>query len=58
MQTMAYFSALAAVTVYSQVLGGAAAMARGLNGGLMTTYTLNALTVGHNNFLAGTKAAG
>ena len=56
MQTMAYFSALAAVTVYAQVLGGAAAMARGLNGGLMTTYTLNALTVGHNNFLAGTKA--
>jgi aminoglycoside phosphotransferase (APT) family kinase protein len=58
LSTMAYFSALAAVTVYSQVLGGAAAMARGLNGGLMTTYTLNALTVGHNNFLAGTRAAG
>jgi len=58
LETMAYFSALAAVTVYAQVLGGAAAMARGLNGGLMTTYTLNALTVGHNNFLAGVKGAG
>ena len=43
MQTMAYFSSLAAVTVYSQVLAGAGAMARGLNGGLMTTYTINAL---------------
>lgn len=53
METMAYFSSLAAITVYAQVLGGAAAMARGLNGGLMTTYTLNALTVGHNNFMKG-----
>lgn len=56
-ETMGYFSALSSVTVYAQVLGGAAAMARGLNGGLMTTYTLNALTAGHNNFLAGTRAA-
>ena len=56
-ETMGYFSALASVTVYAQVLGGAAAMARGLNGGLMTTYALNALTDGHNNFLAGTRAA-
>ena len=31
-------------------------MAQGLNGGLMTTYTLNALTVGHNNFMAGCVA--
>jgi aminoglycoside phosphotransferase (APT) family kinase protein len=53
METMAYFSSLAAITVYSQVLAGAGAMARGLNSGLMTTYTLNALTVGHNNFMAG-----
>jgi aminoglycoside phosphotransferase (APT) family kinase protein len=53
METMAYFSSLAAVTVYSQVLGGAGAMARGLNAGLMTTYTVNALTVGHTNFMAG-----
>lgn len=53
METMAYFSSLAAITVYAQVLGGAGAMARGLNAGLMTTYTMNALTVGHNNFMAG-----
>ncbi|CAN5427918.1 hypothetical protein BH23ACT3_BH23ACT3_07540 [soil metagenome] len=53
MATMVYFSSLAAITVYSQVLGGAGAMARGHNSGLMTTYTINALTVGHNNFLAG-----
>lgn len=52
-QTMAYFSSLAAITVYSQILLGAGAMAQGLNAGLMTTYTLNALTVGHNNFMAG-----
>jgi aminoglycoside phosphotransferase (APT) family kinase protein len=53
MQTMAYFSSLAAITVYSQILRGAGAMALGQNGGLMTTYTINALTVGHGNFLAG-----
>ena len=34
LETMAYFTSLAAVTVYAQVLGGAAAMARGANGGL------------------------
>jgi len=56
MQTMAYFSSLAAISVYSQILAGAGAMARGENGGLMTTYTLNALTVGHSNFLAGCAA--
>lgn len=53
LQTMAYFSSLAAVTVYSQILAGAGAMALGANGGLMTTYTINALSVGHGNFLAG-----
>jgi aminoglycoside phosphotransferase (APT) family kinase protein len=53
MSTLAYFSSLAAITVYAQVLAGAGAMAKGLNAGLMTTYTLNALTVGHNNLLAG-----
>ena len=49
---VAYFSSLAAITVYSQILMGAAAMYQGLNSGLMTTYTLNALTIGHNNFLS------
>lgn len=51
--TIAYFTSLAAITVFAQVLGGAGAMARGDNAGLMTTYTINALTVGHGNFLAG-----
>ena len=54
-ETMAYFSSLAAVTVYAQVLAGAAAMAEGRNGGLMTTYTLNALTIGHNNLMRGCR---
>lgn len=53
MATLGYFSSLAAISVYGQVLGGAGAMARGQNSGIMTTYTMNALTVGHNNFLAG-----
>ena len=56
MATMGYFSSLAAITVYSQVLGGAAAMARGRNAGLMTTYTMNALTIGHSNFMSGCLA--
>jgi aminoglycoside phosphotransferase (APT) family kinase protein len=53
MATLIYFSSLAAITVYSQILRGAAAMYGGLNAGLMTTYTLNALTIGHHNFLSG-----
>jgi aminoglycoside phosphotransferase (APT) family kinase protein len=56
--TMAYFSSLAAITVYGQILMGAAAMSVGENSGLMTTYTLNALTIGHNNFLAGCTVPG
>jgi aminoglycoside phosphotransferase (APT) family kinase protein len=54
--TMAYFSSLAAITVYAQVLQGAGALARGTNAGLLTTYTMNALTIGHSNFLAGCTA--
>ena len=53
MSTLVYFSSLAAITIYSQILGGAAAMYQGANAGLMTTYTLNALTIGHHNFLSG-----
>jgi aminoglycoside phosphotransferase (APT) family kinase protein len=53
MATMGYFSSLAAITVYAQVLAGAGAMAAGRNCGLMTTYTINALTIGHGNFLKG-----
>jgi len=54
--TMGYFSSLAAITVYAQVLHGAGALARGTNAGLLTTYTMNALTIGHSNFLAGCTA--
>jgi aminoglycoside phosphotransferase (APT) family kinase protein len=57
MDTMAYFSSMAAITVYAQVLAGASALARGTNSGLMTTYAMNALTVGHGNFLAGCRVA-
>ena len=56
METMAYFSSLAAITVYAQILGGLGAMAQGLNSGLMTTYTINALSIGHSNFLRGCAA--
>jgi aminoglycoside phosphotransferase (APT) family kinase protein len=56
MQTMSYFSALAAVNLYAQMLAGAAAFARCQNSGLITTYTLSALTVGHSNFLAACSA--
>lgn len=56
MVTIGYFSTLAAITVYGQILAGAGAMAVGQNSGLMTTYTLNALTIGHTNFLAGCVA--
>ena len=53
MSTMAYFSSLAAITVYAQILAGLGAMATGNNSGLMTTYNMNALSIGHSNFLAG-----
>ena len=58
MATLIYFSSLAAITVYSQILRGAAAMYQGLNAGLMTTYTINALTIGHHNFLSGCASPG
>jgi len=51
--TLGFFSSLAAISVYAQILAGAAAMSKGLNSGIMTTYTLNALTVGHANFMGG-----
>ena len=54
--TLGYFSSLAAISVYAQILAGAGAMANGLNSGIMTTYTLNALTVGHANFMGGCVA--
>jgi hypothetical protein len=39
--------------VYAQSLAGLGAMATGNNSGLMTTYNMNALSIGHSNFLAG-----
>ena len=56
MQTMAYFSSLAAITVYAQILAGASMLALGTNAGLMTTYNISALSIGHANFLAGCAA--
>lgn len=53
MTTMGYFSSLAAITVYGQILAGLGALARGRNSGLMTTYNMNALSIGHMNFLSG-----
>ena len=55
-RSLGYFSSLAAISVYAQILAGAGAMANGLNSGIMTTYTLNALTVGHANFMGGCVA--
>lgn len=52
LETMGYFSALASITVFSRILAGAGAMALGANSGIMTTYTINALTVGHSNWMA------
>ena len=49
---MGYFTSIAAVKLWGQILAGAAAMAQGLNSGIMTTYTIPALTIGRQNFLA------
>ncbi len=54
--TVGYFSSLAAIRLYAQLLAGTAALARGTNAGLMTTYNINALTIGHGNFMAGCSA--
>ena len=51
-QTITYFSVLASINVYQQVLVGVGALALATNSGLMTTYTMNALTLGHHNFMA------
>jgi aminoglycoside phosphotransferase (APT) family kinase protein len=56
MATMVYFSALAAIALYARMLAATAALARGTNAGLMTTYNINALTIGHGNFIAGCSA--
>lgn len=49
--TVGYFSMVAMVKVFSGIVLGASAMARGANASLMTTYNLNAIAVGHLNCL-------
>lgn len=49
--TVGYFSSIAAVKLWGQILAGAGAMAEGSNSGIMTTYTINALSIGRQNFL-------
>ena len=50
--TIGYFSVVSAVKVFSQVVQAASTMAAGKSGGVMTTYNINAATVGHMNFMA------
>ena len=49
--TVAYFSVVSAVKVFSQIVQAASAMGDGKSNGVMTTYNLNAATVGHMNFV-------
>ena len=49
--TVGYFSIVAAVKVFSQIVQAASAMGEGKSSGVMTMYNLNAATVGHSNFL-------
>ncbi len=50
--TVAYFSIVSAVRVFSQILAAADAMGAGNAHGLMITYNINAATTGHVNFMA------
>jgi aminoglycoside phosphotransferase (APT) family kinase protein len=54
--TVGYFSIVSAVKVFGQLTQGMDAMSKGLNSGLMTTYNINAVTVGHMNFLGAASA--
>ena len=49
--TVGYFSVVSAVKVFGQIVQAASAMGEGRTGGVMTTYNINAATVGHMNFL-------
>lgn len=49
--TIGYFSVVSAVKVFGQIVQAASAMAEGKTSGVMTTYNINAATVGHMNFL-------
>jgi aminoglycoside phosphotransferase (APT) family kinase protein len=50
--TVGYFSVVSAVKVFSQIVQAASAMGEGKTNGVMTTYNINAATVGHMNFVA------
>jgi aminoglycoside phosphotransferase (APT) family kinase protein len=54
--TVGYFSVVSAVKVFSGVVQAASAMGDGTNSGIMTTYNLNAATVGHMNFVGACSA--
>lgn len=54
--TVGYFSVVSAVKVFSQIVQAASAMAEGKTNGVMTTYNINAATVGHMNFIAACAA--
>lgn len=49
--TAGYFSVVGTVKVFSQLMQSFDAMGAGASGGVMTTYNINAATVGHTNFL-------
>ena len=49
--TVGYFSVVSAVKVFSQILQAASAMGGGRTTGVMTTYNINAATIGHMNFM-------
>ena len=54
--TVGYFSVVSAVKVFSQIVQAASAMAEGKSNGVMTTYNINAATVGHMNFIGACAA--
>lgn len=54
--TVGYFSVVSAVKVFSQIVQAASAMAEGKTNGVMTTYNLNAATIGHMNFMGACSA--
>jgi aminoglycoside phosphotransferase (APT) family kinase protein len=54
--TVGYFSVVSAVKVFGQLVQAMDAMGKGAVGGVMTTYNINAASVGHMNFLGACAA--
>jgi aminoglycoside phosphotransferase (APT) family kinase protein len=50
--TVGYFAVVSTIKVFGGILQAATAMAEGKGASLMTTYNLNAVAVGHMNFLS------